>query len=295
MTFIVAGKYRASSKIGQGAFGKIFYGKNINTDEEVAIKVEEYENDLMLENEAKIYSYLKDTYGIPSLKACGKEGKFYYIIINLLGKSLEEKRIECGGILSLKTVLAMGLQMLRRIETVHHHGILHRDIKPENFLLGINKNCDVLHLIDFGLATPYKSGKSHINIKKINNIIGTARYASINIHDGFLPSRRDDIESIGYVLLFLLLGTLPWQGENDSDNIKRNKKIGDLKKKYCLWELDNKIPREIIILIEYARKLKFEEEPDYSYLKGLLVNLYKHKNFSVDRIYDWTPDIVCPK
>ena len=284
MTFIVAGKYRASSKIGEGAFGKIFSGKNINTNEDVAIKIEEYSENSMLENEAKIYNYLRDKYGIPSLKACGKEGNYYYIVINLLGKSLDDKRIECRGNLSLKTVLAMGLQMLKRIETVHKEGILHRDIKPDNFLLCINS--EILHLIDFGLATPYKNGKNHVVMKRHNNLIGTARYASIHIHDGITPSRRDDIESIGYVLIFLLAGVLPWHGV-DNDSKDKNEKIGNLKKNYNLWNLNKDIPREIIILIEYARNLEFEDEPDYTYLKGLLANLYKHKKFTIDKNYDW--------
>ena len=287
MNLIIAGKYRASSKIGEGAFGKIFSGINMNTEEEVAIKIEEFSDNSVLENESKIYSYLRDKYGIPSLKSCGREGKYYYMVINLLGKSLDQRRIENNGILSLKTVLSMGLQMLRRIETVHESGIIHRDIKPDNFLLGEKKNSGTLHLIDFGLATPYMNGKLHILMKKRNNLIGTARYASIHIHEGMTPSRRDDIESIGYVLIYLLAGKLPWQGSVDYNSKERNEKIGDMKKKYNLWNLSKDIPREIIILIEYARNLEFEEKPDYTYLKGLLVNLYKHKNFAVDQNYDW--------
>ena len=288
MSLIIAGKYRASSKIGEGAFGKIFSGNNINTGDDVAVKIEEYTEHSMLENDAKIYSYLRDKYGIPSLKACGREGKYYYMVINLLGKSLDERRIENRGTLSLKTVISMGLQMLRRIETIHNCGIVHRDIKPENFLLGPENKSGTLYLIDFGLATPYVDGKQHVEMKNSNNLIGTARYTSINIHNGITPSRRDDIESIGYVLIYLLLGKLPWQGDFDLNSKERNNKICEIKKEYNLWSLCKEIPGEIIVFIEYARNIRDEEEPDYTYLKGLLVNLYKHKKFTVDKMYDWT-------
>jgi len=151
MTLVVEGKYRVTTKIGEGSFGKIFAGVNSLTDEEIAIKIEKSSESSLLKNEAKIYKLLEESPGIPRLRSYGKEGIFNYMVIDLLGKSLEDCRVECGGCLSLKTVLGIGLQMLRRIETVHENGIIHRDIKPEN-LLYHDKSSDDLKLIDFGLS-----------------------------------------------------------------------------------------------------------------------------------------------
>ena len=216
MTLVVEGKYRILSKIGEGSFGKIFQGVNSYTDEIVAIKIEKSSESSLLKNEAKIYKLLEDNPGIPKLRSFGKEGVFNYMVMDLLGKSLEDCRVDCGGTLSLKTVLGLGVQMLRRIETIHENGIIHRDIKPDNFLIKDGSN--LVNVIDFGLARRYtdKNG-NHIKEESGRKLTGTARYASLNVHRGFTPSRRDDFESIGYVLLYLLLGKLPWQSIKCND------------------------------------------------------------------------------
>ena len=144
MSLIVEGKYRIDSKIGEGSFGKIFSGTNINNGDVIAIKIEKSDETSLLKNESKIYKLLENTPGIPKLRAFGKEGQFNYMVIDKLGKSLEELRVEHGGTFSLKTVLALGISMLKRIELVHNCGIVHRDIKPDNFL--VKDNNIVVHL-----------------------------------------------------------------------------------------------------------------------------------------------------
>ena len=281
MTVIIDGKYKILKKLGEGSFGKIFSGINNNTKEEVAIKIEQDNDSSVLKNEARMYTALREIDGIPNIRAWGKEGKFNYLVIDHLGKSLEELKNNSSGKLSLKTVLLMGLQMINRIEAVHSYGILHRDIKPDNFLIG-NDNKNVLYLIDFGLSKTYLKKGKHVAIERNRNITGTARYVSINVHKGILPSRRDDMESIGYILLYLLNGDLPWQGLNVKKE-EKNKLIGDIKSNIKLWELySDTIPGEIILFIEYCKKLHYDAEPDYQYLKNILNNLFLHKGFKYD-------------
>ena len=286
MTLVVEGKYRISSKIGEGSFGKIFQGINSYTDEIVAIKIEKASESSLLKNEAKIYKLLEDNPGIPKLRSYGKEGVFNYMVMDLLGKSLEDCRVDCGGSLSLKSVLGVGIQMLRRIETVHENGIIHRDIKPDNFL--IKDECNLVNLIDFGLARRYvDKGGTHIRQDTGRKLTGTARYASINVHQGITPSRRDDLESIGYVLIYLLKGKLPWQSVKCSDKEKRYTMIGNIKAGSTLWEHFPDVPGEFILYLLYCRKLDHDEDPDYDYLRNIFVNLYKLHGYDADNKYDW--------
>ena len=287
MSLVVEGKYKITSKLGEGSFGKIFKGLNVNTNEEIAIKIEKSTESSLLKTEAKIYKLLENTIGIPKLRSYGCEGNFNYMVMDLLGKSLEELRVSCGGKLSLKSVLAIGIQMLKRIEMIHDEGIIHRDIKPDNFL--IKPETNMIYMIDFGLARRYITKKDlHITLSQGRKLTGTARYASVNVHLGMTPSRRDDLESIAYVLLYLLNGRLPWQSIKTSDKEKRYKAIGEEKLRVAPWTHFETSPGELILFLKYCRGLDFDEDPDYNYLRNLLGNLYKHHGFETDSLYDWS-------
>lgn len=286
MTLIVEGKYRISSKIGEGSFGKIFSGVNANNNEKVAIKIEKSSESSLLKNEAKLYKLLEDCTGIPKLRSFGQEGIFNYMVIDLLGDSLEGLRGKCGGCFSLKTVIGIGLQMIRRLEATHNLGVIHRDIKPDNFL--IDPRTNLVYLIDFGLARRYLDRKNkHFGQDSGRKLTGTARYASLNVHQGLTPSRRDDLESTGYVMLYLLNGKLPWQSIKAGDKEERYRLIGEHKLNKSLWECFGESPDEFIVYLNYCRRLEFDEDPDYEYLRNVLVNLYKHQGYTVDQEYDW--------
>jgi len=287
MSLIVEGKYKVLSKIGEGSFGKIFRGLNVNSNDEVAIKIEKSSESSQLKTEAKIYKLLSESVGVPRLRSWGCEGNFNYMVLDLLGKSLEEIRVKCGGKLSLKSVLAIGIQLLKRIEMIHNEGIIHRDVKPDNFL--INEDTNMVYIIDFGLARRYINKKEkHISLSQGRKLTGTARYASVNVHLGMTPSRRDDLESIAYVLLYLLNGKLPWQAIKCSDKEKRYETIGQEKLNVAPWTHFQTSPGEFILFLKYCRGLDFDEDPDYIYLRNLLGNLYKHHGFEMDNLYDWS-------
>jgi|SaaInlStandDraft_5_1057022.scaffolds.fasta_scaffold10223_5 serine/threonine protein kinase len=283
---IVERKYEILSKIGEGTFGKIFKGRNINNKSIVAIKIEKSVESKLLFNEAKIYKNLEGMLGIPRILSFGKEGIFNYLVIDLLDESLEELRSICGGKLSLKCVLNVGLQLLSRIEMFHNEGLIHRDIKPDNFL--IDRKTNIIYIIDFGLAKRYLDiSGNHVLLENGRKITGTARYVSPNVHSGLSPSRRDDIESIVYLLIYLLSGSLPWQKIKHEDKSKKYEIIGDFKNSRTLFEHFPDVPTEFITMLTYCRRMTYDEDPDYDYLKNILITLYKHQGYVLDEKYDW--------
>jgi casein kinase I family protein HRR25 len=248
-------KYRIIEKIGEGSFGLIYKGENIRTRELVAIKVEPIEKDMkLLKNESVIYQYLNNVEGVPFVKWFGKDEKNYYMVINLLGESLQS--IKNNSTFSLTSVLQIGIQVILLLKTIHEKGLVHRDIKPDNFLLGLNSQRKRIYIIDFGLCKSYITNDEHNPIKKTNNLIGSLTYASINTHNCIELSRRDDMESLGYMLVFFYLGTLPWQ-EFTSENIDMIKKS-----KEDITSND-KLPQILVNYIKYVRSLEYEEKPNY--------------------------------
>ena len=164
--------------------------------------------------ESKFYRIMQGGVGIPTIKWCGSEGDFNVMVMELLGPSLEDLFNFCSRRFSLKTVLLLADQLISRIEFIHSKNFIHRDIKPDNFLMGLGKKGNLVYIIDFGLAKKYRDARTHQHIpyRENKNLTGTARYASINTHLGIEQSRRDDMESLGYILMYFVTGTLPWQG-----------------------------------------------------------------------------------
>ena len=209
--------------------------------------------------------------------------------MELLGKSLDIIFEEQNKKFTLKTVSMLAIQMLERIEFIHNKNIIHRDIKPDNFSMGIDNKNYILYILDFGLSKKYKSTKTkeHIKYKENRKLTGTARYASINALGGCEQSRRDDLESIGYVLIYFLKSNLPWQGLKIEKGEDRFKKIYLKKKEINSEILCFGLPNEIKMFIDYTRNLKFEENPDYSFLKGLFVSILEREKCYFDFCFDW--------
>ena len=271
--------------LGKGSFGKIYAGVNKTTGDEIAIKLEPLNTEQpQLVYEYKIYKYLQNGFGIPKVYECSKDKKYTILIMDLLGDSLEKKFTECGRKFSLLTVLMIMEQLVTRIEFVHSKNLLHRDIKPDNFLVGRGKKRNIIYAIDFGLSKKYRDPKTglHIPYRDGKSLTGTARYASINTHLGIEQSRRDDIEALGYIMVYFLKGTLPWQGMVINDPKKKYDKIKQLKYDTKLEVLCEGLPNECIKFIQYARDMNFEDRPDYSYLRGLLRKAGKDNGLTFD-------------
>ena len=278
--------------IGRGSFGQIYISYNLRENLPVSVKKEDKKpgKTPQLKTESKIYQSLlniqaddisgakplgqDEVTGVPKFYGVGELPDCYYMIIDFLGPNLIELFNYCGcKKFTISSVCLIALQALNRIENLHKHHYLHRDIKPENFLIGIHEKSNVIYLIDFGLSKRYKNAKTHQHIpyREGRALTGTARYVSINTHLGIEQSRRDDLESIGYMLIFFLKGVLPWQGlKNGNEKYTR---IMEKKLQIPTEILCYGLPDEFTYYLNYTKNLRFEDRPDYDYLRGLFIKL----------------------
>jgi serine/threonine protein kinase len=271
-TKIIGNKYKLLSQLGSGTFGTIYQGINIRTNEKVAIKVELISNEFkLLRYESNVYKLLSTINGIPKIKWYGKDDINYYMVIDLLGDSLQTL-IDIKKSLPLKNILQIGVNILIILTNIHEKGFIHRDLKPENFLLSIDQPKKI-YLIDFGISKPYIVNNKHIEFKCKNKFIGTMNFASINSHNFYEQSRRDDLESLAYILIYFYLGNLEWM---NSDNIVElhDENIYIKNKKLELMN-NEKIPTKLMEFYKYTRLLEFDKQPDYKYFIELFTNEIK--------------------
>jgi len=292
MELRVGGKYRLGRKIGSGSFGDIYLGTNINTGEEVAIKLESVKSrHPQLAYEYKVYRILAGGVGIPNVRWFGREGDFNVMVMDILGPSLEDLFNFCSRKFTLKTVLMLADQMLARIEYVHTKNFIHRDLKPDNFLIGLGRRkLNQIYIIDFGLAKRYRDPRTHRHIPYVEgkSLTGTARYASINTHLGIEQSRRDDLESLGYVLMYFNRGQLPWQGLRANNKKEKYNRIAEKKMSTPVEILCKHFPSEFATYLNYCRALRFDDKPDYAYLRRLFRDLFFRQGYAADYRFDWT-------
>ncbi|KAJ1952415.1 Palmitoylated plasma membrane-bound casein kinase, partial [Dispira parvispora] len=289
---VVGVHYRVGKRIGEGSFGIIYEGINLLNNQPVAIKFEPRKSDApQLRDEYRTYKVLSGLPGIPTVYYFGQEGLYSVLCMDLLGKSLEDLFEYCDRKFTAKTVCMLAKNMLARVRSVHERYLIYRDIKPDNFLVGrpYTNHADVIHLIDFGMAKYYWDIKKqqHIPYRERKSLSGTARYMSINTHLGREQSRRDDLEALGHVFMYFLRGHLPWQGLKAASNKQKYERIGEKKQTTPIKDLCEGFPEEFAVYLNYARKLGFEETPDYDYLISLFSTALKNLGEEDDGEYDW--------
>lgn len=242
----IAKKYKLLESLGSGSFSSVFLGESIITKKQVVIKIE-MKNSNMLKREAQIYESLKGDPGIPKIKYYGSTEEYNFLVLPFLGEPLH------STIFSLEHIPNLFKKMVEIIEFVHSKGFLHRDLKPDNFLYDNN----TIHLIDFGLSKQYTNEKGeHIPFKKGKSLIGSVNFSSVHVQQGFEASRRDDVESLLYILIFLLKeNAIPWN---------RDSAALVLEKKLTFSEAP------ISSLLSYCRNLNFEEKPDYNKIESVI-------------------------
>ena len=272
MPFIISNKYEIIEQIGEGSFGKVFLGKHIRTNEKIAIKIQFKSIINVLQHEAKIYKQLFDISGVPIIRNFGCEEGFHYLILDLYDNSLDKLE------LNKKEIIYYLIEAIKILNRIHSKGILHRDIKPDNFMIKhsekSNNKENNLFLIDYGLSKRFFNEKNeHIPEIKNKKLIGTAKYVSINVHNGIEASRRDDLESLCYCFISLYEKNLKWDDlcKNLKSSNSKESIYNDIKK--LKEERNFDICSEFNTMLDYLKKLNFEQMPNYNYLIGIFTNL----------------------
>ena len=283
-------KYKMIRKLGQGSFGSIYEAQSLYSNKLYAIKLEDMKQDQFILEDESIFLSLINYPRIPKIKSFGYSGSYIILVMELLGKSLDKIFNELPSKkMSIRCVCNIAYQLILIFEAIHNCNIIHRDIKPANIAIGREEKSKYIYLLDFGLSKKFRSTKTkkHFPFLQNNKLIGNARYSSINALDGGTQSRRDDLESVGYLLLYLLLGRLPWQGHISHSRDDKYYKIKKIKRETTAEELCRGLPPQFEEYVKYTRNLKYEEDPKYDYLKNLFLSVLKNYNWEFDYYYDW--------
>ena len=282
-------KYTITKYINSGSFGNVFEAKHKETGKLVALKIpiqnDERDGLKSLLEEAKVYKDISNPEnGVADMKIIKYKDK-KIIVMDLLGASLE-RLLSKNKKLGMKTIILLVIQMLDIMKHIHSRGYIHRDIKPDNFAIGFN-DTKKLYCIDFGLSKRYiKKNGEHLPFSDKRHFCGTARYASIAAHKNQEQSRKDDLESIAYILIYMYKGKLPWMGIKNKDKKERYRLIGERKQNTTPEELCKGMSKEFLIFLKYIRNLDFDEKPHYSALKKMFTTLYKSRNYKNDNM-EW--------
>ena len=303
--------YNIIKKVGEGAFGEVFkakHGKIVGRI--VALKCEIPEQDSKknrLEIEYRFYQQLnnnRDYKGIPKIYWYGNsvsiidpntslDLKRNILIMDYLGPSLEKLYTYFKRKFTIKTVLMIGLQCIERLEFVHNNGIIHRDIKPENFMIGpSNDTKSTIYIADFGLSKKYIDFDNYalMPFRVTNSFVGTLRFCSMRSHKNLEQGRRDDLESLGNMIIYLFIGSLPWLGVPEDKTGKKETRslaIFKIKQTTTLESLCANCPSMMILYMDYCRLLRYTEVPNYSYLKSLFITEISAQGFDLDYVFDW--------
>ena len=285
-------KFKLKKLIASTGFSLVYQGINIKNNEPVAMKFEKKLNiHKFLESEAMFLYNLKGL-GIPKIISYGITGNYNLLIEELLDLSLSQIWNYSFQMYEnkLKDVCMIGIQIIDRLEFVHSKNVIHRDIKPNNILIG-RKDPNNLYLIDFGFARKYRSSRTgkHIKYNLLKKAVGYIIYLSANGNKGYEISRRDDLESLGYMLIYLARNYLPWMYINFS-KIDIDTKLRDICNMKCSItpeELCKGLPEDFVSYIKYCKNLEFEQEPNYNYLRSLFTSILTRNNLKNDCKFYW--------
>jgi len=288
----IGGKYSLVRRLGEGGFGAVYLGRDFDAGEDVALKLEHHSlQPSVLEIEADTYANFKSLPGFPQMYWYGDHDDYKIMAFELLGPSLEDLLAYCDGTFSLKTVLMIMDQLLGRFQALHAKGLLHRDVKPQNCLLGTGENGNLVYITDFGLAKEYDRTSKNVGEEDRvvrSCLVGTARFASIQAHQGYAQSPKDDLEALGYMMIYFLKGHLPWQGLRAQDDEEKYRCIMEKKMALSLEDLCSELPVEFLQYMQDVKSLPPGKKPAYRKMQAQFRHLAEKEGIVYDNVYDWT-------
>lgn len=293
---LIFGKYSIKYLISKGSFGEVYLGTNVLNNKDYAIKMERTsKGESLLKEEAYVLLFLKGP-GLPTVITFGISGRYHILIENLLGKSIYNIWLEKEKKFNIKDTCMFAIQALERVEYVHSKNYLHRDIKPANFLVG-NPDQSQIYLIDFGNARKYRSSRTgkHLPFSRNYKIYGTTIFLSLNVLKGIEQTRKDELESLGLVIIYLYKGYLPWSNYKFKDIFQALEKIKAIKENLSMKQLCHGLPIEMFQYMNYIKNMNFEDTPDYRYLQSLFLNILKKIGEKNDLFFSWVDKSIVPK
>ncbi|KAK1093103.1 casein kinase I [Friedmanniomyces endolithicus] len=242
-------------------------------------------------DEAGYYESFQGLPGFPMVYWTGQKDDFDIIVLELLGPSLEDLFTYCGHQLSLKTTVMLADQLVARLEAVHSKGLLHRDVKPSNFLLGMGEKGNTVYITDFGISMDYVANlteESEQSLSTRPRVVGTTRFASVKAHAGRVQSPKDDLESLGYVLIYFLRGILPWQGLKAHNVEEKDRLVREKKETTSVEDLCSGLPPEFAEYMTTVKSLGLGSRPPYKRLRKLFRDVAGREGIDYDNVFDWT-------
>ncbi|XP_078490913.1 uncharacterized protein LOC100176391 [Ciona intestinalis] len=278
-------RWKIMRKIGGGGFGEIYEAVDTVSGEAVALKAESARQaKQVLKMEVAVLKALQGKEHVCRFIACGRNERFNYVIMSLVGRNLAElRRSQPRGMFSISTTLRLGKQILVGIRNIHCVGFLHRDVKPSNFAMGrTSATCRTVYMLDFGLARQYTNAVGEIRqARPIAGFRGTVRYASINAHRNREMGCHDDLWSLLYMLVEFVNGQLPWR------KIKNKEQVGIMKERYDEKMLLKHMPHELMELYNHISTLQYYDKPDYEFVHQLFEQAIARKNIHSSDPFDW--------
>ncbi|CAB03982.1 Protein kinase domain-containing protein [Caenorhabditis elegans] len=290
---VVGKKYRVIQQLGQGGCGSVYKVEDIeDKTKQYAMKVEFNSNanaGNVLKMEVQILTHLVSKNHVAKCMASGKKDRYSYVVMTLLGESLESLMKKHGPFFNVSTQMRIGICLLFGIKQIHDIGFIHRDLKPANVALGNKGSPDERYFIvlDFGLARQYitdkEDGKKMRRPREKALFRGTSRYCSVAMHDRFEQGRVDDLWALIYMLAELRC-QLAWSDLDDKVE------IGEMKRHVADQNLFAKSPIQMLEFVKIVRATQFYHRPDYEKLFNLLNDAMKSAKYKWSDPYHWEPE-----
>lgn len=288
-------QFTVLESLNKGSFGTVYCAFNNVSKIFVALKVEREDlKQSQIYNEARVYQSFKDTPGFAEQHAFLTQNSQRILVLELLGSNLFELFDECKHQFSLKTVSMIALQLIDRLETFHSRGYIHRDIKPQNIMIGRGDKKNTLFLADFGLTTPFMPARRDGILPPLvtSQVTGNQLFSSTSNHMNFQQGPKDDLESLAYMLVYLLTGSLPWSNIQTTDPKQRANILTNTKMTSSVMDICRECPDVFADFLRAIKSLKSDETPNYAFLKGMFINLMEENELENDLVFDWTPKHV---